>query len=333
MSRHTVDASLEDWKTLESGPWDSILIGNGASMAVWPKFGYGSLFDIAKNAPRDGLATDDVQLFTSAGTENFEQVLSELAIAYRINSSLRIRAQVVKERYDSIKVALIAAVRSVHVEWSAVETSIILPIRTALLRYGSIFSLNYDLLIYWAMNSQPSGAGFCDFFWGTANQFDIGNTLVYGGKRAVYFVHGGIHLTRGAGGRSLKRTAAGGSLLSQFDPDITKAESPLFVAEGDSEAKLQAIRRSDYLGFAYMRLAHLRKPMVIFGTGLGSSDAHIARAINSSGIKQLAISCRKGKSTDIKKRKNHFGSLFSGMKLVFFDAASHPLGDPSLTVP
>lgn len=69
-------ADLPPWTEVkEEAGWDGILIGNGASRAVWDGFSYNSLFETAQTSIDHPLTAQDVDLFTAFGTENFELVL------------------------------------------------------------------------------------------------------------------------------------------------------------------------------------------------------------------------------------------------------------------
>lgn len=82
-----VDGKLEDWSRVERRLETQdlgLLLGNGASRAIWDKFGYRSLYDIACDphqkvslSPRGQRVFDEFD----SGTRNFEAILSSLATA------------------------------------------------------------------------------------------------------------------------------------------------------------------------------------------------------------------------------------------------------------
>jgi hypothetical protein len=73
----------------------------------------------------------------------------------------------------------------------------------------------------------------------------------------LFFLHGALHLwQRDRDAATGKWTNSGRDLLqlrSRYSG--YSAQRPLFVSEGSSTAKLQTIRKSDYLSFAYGRRA------------------------------------------------------------------------------
>jgi uncharacterized membrane-anchored protein YjiN (DUF445 family) len=98
-----VNPDLEDWADVEEdGPWPRLLVGNGASMAVWPSFKYSTLFEKAD------LGDDDLELFDALdGTRNFEVVLDALRVSRLVCDQLEHDADEVDERYEAIKESLI----------------------------------------------------------------------------------------------------------------------------------------------------------------------------------------------------------------------------------
>ena len=66
----------------------TILLGNGASIAVSPRFAYGSLLE---HAQQNGLLTEDVgRLFDFFDTQDFELILRLVWQASNVNRSLQI---------------------------------------------------------------------------------------------------------------------------------------------------------------------------------------------------------------------------------------------------
>src|SRR5258708_3819633 len=71
-----VNDNLVDWATLSHEPWAGLVLGNGASIAVWSSFNYASLYQVASSTSL--LETDAVTLFDGFDTRNFEEVLARL---------------------------------------------------------------------------------------------------------------------------------------------------------------------------------------------------------------------------------------------------------------
>jgi Domain of unknown function (DUF4917) len=116
-----IDDCLLSWNEIAeryTGRKTGILLGNGASLAVWKRFGYRSLFELACiGTERGALTQDDSKLFGKMETKNFEAVLSALNTAECVCGALDQDTGEIKQRYESIRSALIRAVRGVHLSF------------------------------------------------------------------------------------------------------------------------------------------------------------------------------------------------------------------------
>ena len=45
MVEFKIDENLIDWKEITDHEWESIILGNGFSINIWEKFGYGTLYE------------------------------------------------------------------------------------------------------------------------------------------------------------------------------------------------------------------------------------------------------------------------------------------------
>jgi Domain of unknown function (DUF4917) len=319
-------------------PWRGLLIGNGASIAVSSSFGYPSLLEVAASPNIDQpLRGGARQLFDALGTTNFEFVLASLKLAGRVCAATGVDYSAFPQLYRDVQQALFEAVGHVHVPWEIVAGRSLPRIRAELVRYKSIFSTNYDLLVYWAMMSEGDPDDFRDFFWELGGgPFDPANVEIWGAPAVVYFLHGGVHLRRTTGGGTLKRAAVGGTLLSQFRTDWESAESPLLVSEGTSADKLLSISGSDYLSFAYSGFARHTGNLVIFGHGLGEQDDHLVHAMNEWNSppwnpRQIAVSVRGQLSEQqVRQEKARLAQRLPSADLWFYEADTHPLGEPNV---
>lgn len=148
--------------------WTGLLVGNGASLAVWPDFGYRSLFQRACSAKvGPHLTAADQRLFAAfEHTTNFETVLAALSISETVCQALELDQEyhAIHARHLSIQLALQRAIHAVHVRYAVLPPVTLANLRQALLAYQRIFTTNYDLLTYWAIMSKPTGR-IKDFFF------------------------------------------------------------------------------------------------------------------------------------------------------------------------
>jgi hypothetical protein len=327
-----LDGTLERWPDLADAYVEAVLLcGNGLSVNVWPAFAYGSLFEHARD---DGLTAEDLELF--AGTENFERVLSDLNTAIRVNETLAQPTDAIYERYRSIQRGLGHAVREVHLTRTQVPDNVLKRIRDEIVSYEWIFSTSYDLLLYWAMGCGGSFSPFIDHFGHAGLRFDPDRSDVYEGEVPVYFLHGALHLVVGGSGVTWKlRRNAMQSVLDQFGEPINDDPQarPLLVSEGTARDKLRAIEGNAYLANALQTLRELELPVVVFGSSLGLQDDHLLDALNEHPKRPIAVSLLPGSSRSVAARQADIYARLETDELRFFDATSHPLGDPALKVP
>lgn len=323
---HNWDKIAKDWH--KSG----LLVGNGASIAVWQSFAYDTLFEAAKDDElANPLSSQDVSLFRESKTTNFERILFDLLVSERTTRALGLEVNLLlRERYDSIRRALFQAVRGIHIQYAAMREENLLKISETLRFYNKVFSTNYDLLVYWAMmKAGTANNGFVDFFWNQEGKFDIADVQPRrSGDTRVYYLHGGIHLYRDQGGKTYKHHSWAGERLLYDVQYIDEVEvTPLLVSEGTSNQKLDSIQNSDYLSFAYGAFGDHQDNLVIFGHSLSSSDDHILSLIRGWQNRKIAISVLSSLPQNAKRAfAGRAIEAFPNASITFFDSASHPLG-------
>jgi hypothetical protein len=325
-----IDAGLADWNDLRTASDESwgLLMGNGASLAVWKNFAYDSLFDLSQTTRSNPMSRTELAVFSAMETSNFEPVLAALKSAMRVNAALTVSSSSPRNRYFAIKEALIHAIRSVHIPWKLIEPGTLARINRELQRYGSVYSSNYDLLAYWAVMHAPDK--FDDLFNDDAT-FNLHATQAKATR--VMYLHGGMHLVKNLDGTVRKLLSSESSLLGSFAINALD-DVPLFISEGTSAEKLKLIRTSDYLSFCHGQLAQHGDALCIFGHALGKQDAHLIAAIRQARPKRIAISILPRSDAFVEFQKRHYVGLLGDLdiELSFFNAQSHPLGSADLLV-
>jgi hypothetical protein len=337
---HPIDGSLASWEEVaREDHWSALLLGNGLSRNVWDRFGYPSLFDEARqDGAGGGLAAADRRLFESLETRNFERVLAELAAAIRMAKALGQDVGPYVRRYQSVQQALGRAVQSVHVNYTGLAAGTLEAIGRVLQRQEFVFTTSYDLIVYWAMHA-VGYEGLCDCFWCEKHSFDPANADVPARRTPVYFLHGALHLVVMGSGLTRKLVHKNDpslrTILDQFGRplDGDPQARPLLITEGSSQHKLQAIEGNDYLAHALDRLGRCELPLVVFGSGLAEQDQHLVEAINRNPNRAVAVSLhRPGRGPkEILAAKAEIRAALAADRLLFFDAATHPLGSPALS--
>jgi hypothetical protein len=331
LESHPIDGSLAAWGDVEVAfdGRSGLLLGNGLSRNVCGDFGYPSLLD---RAPRNGegsLTREDRRLFEILDTPNFERVLADLAAAIRVADGLGEDPGPYLNRYRSIQQALGSAVQSVHPDFFDIPKSILQAIGRVFQDQAYVFSTSYDLIVYWAMGA-VGYEGLCDCFW-DGECFDPADSEPRSYLTPVYFLHGALHLVVMGSGETRKRVNKElRNLLEQFGRPLDGDEQarPLLITEGSPQHKLLAIEGNDYLSDALNRLRGFESPVIVFGSELSEQDRHLVDALNREPDRAVAVSILgQGISrNEIQSIQGRLRSNLEASPLLFFDAATHPLG-------
>lgn len=333
MPEFKIDENLVEWDELSSQDWKSLLIGNGFSINVWSKFGYGTLYDLAKSTDVDAPLSDkEIALFDHLGSSNFEDVLRILYHAKIVDEQLGSPQKAdIDQLYVNTKNALASAVNFAHIAPNLIDAQ---KINNELRPYKNVFSTNYDLIPYWSIMNEDTWR-FKDYFWGDGGCFDITDTDVPADRTKIHYLHGAIHLVELPSGKTKKLTANGLHSLSDLFDLNHPEQFPLFISEGSTEGKLSRIKRNDYLRFCYEKLGRIDGGLVVLGHSLHKDyDQHIIDAINDSKISRVAIGVWPHQSKeDIVSFKARLAKELGTKELYFFNSETHPLGETGLNVP
>jgi len=293
---------IYEWQEIKGYFTEGIILGNGASIAIDPRFSYSSIFE---NAKASGLITSEIEkVFNHLNSEDFELVLRMLWHTHNINLALEVKDNVTSKVYGDLRSALIKAVRDIHILYD--QVIVVLPdIATFLSQFDTVISLNYDFLVYWAIllaNDKWNQTWFKDCF--IEGKFDS-NCEKYReprhpaeGSTLVFYPHGNLVLANDLYGDELKLIR--GEYSNLIDTIMSCWESgkysPLFVSEGTAEQKLHAIYRSFYLSTVYESiLPVLGSNIVIYGWSISKPDKHILDALREGKINKIAFSVLKNR--------------------------------------
>ncbi|MDR4469846.1 MAG: DUF4917 family protein [Nitrospira sp.] len=322
-----------DWWKICDDFHEGLILGNGASIATHQGFAYQSLLEEARK--RQFISESAEAVFDHLCTQDFERVLRMLWHASRINKALGVKDRRTTETYESIRSALVKTVTRIHPIHTAINAT--LPqIAKFLKRFKTVVSLNYDLLIYWAIlwANERCQNRFKDCF--IHGEFDSSwedYRSPYGSaarSTLVFYPHGNLALATNLDGDERKLNASiASSLLDTIQSEWQSGKySPLFVSEGTSKQKIAAIRRSPYLKTVYKSvLPKLGKRVATVGWSLSQSDKHILQAIGRGELTEIAVSVLTSKprleeKCAAIKRKIENASTRRTVKVIFFDAKS-----------
>lgn len=183
--------------------------------------------------------------------------------------------------------------------------------------YHCIFTLNYDLLLYWII-SHNGLYPFADGFGRGSNDLLIFNHN-FCGKHPFYFLHGALHLFYNKGDIE-KLEYMHSTILDVINSKINDNHYPLCVTAGTADEKLETIKNNYYLSHCFDALSFLQDyNLIIFGTRLKSSDDHIQKAILQSCVKNIFFGVSNDSWMQVKQDLQIFIHKASAMgKNVFF---------------
>jgi hypothetical protein len=300
-----------------------LLLGNGFSIACEPKiFTYGSLFDQAKK----DMTAEILEVFERLQTTDFEVVMRALQQASAVVSIYGAKPGVAVRIADDarqLQHALIKAVAGRHPErpnhisddkYAYCRNFLSLFIGGR--RGGKIYTLNYDLLLYWALMHEPifgddlqldHDDGFRKDPDDLDAEYVIWHGETYAHMQNVHYVHGAMHLFD-AGAELQKYTwvNTGKALVEQANEAMNGGLFPVFVAEGASHQKLAKIKHSAYLHHNFKSLCSAcaqgaKSALFVFGHSLADNDRHIFDRIGRSQLGHLFVSLFGPPTSDVNK--------------------------------
>jgi Domain of unknown function (DUF4917) len=289
-----------------------LLLGNGFSIACRADiFHYGSLFGQAdfSNVP------EVAAVFQALGTQDFEAAIRALENAAKILPAYVPHgdAAIVKmlQHAAALKEILVQTIAGNHPHIpSDIPDDKFWACRRFLSHFlagdksGCVFTLNYDLLLYWTLMhddmpfDDPIDLGINDGFGNDEDDLDADYVVWQGETNAhsacVLFLHGALHLFDS--GKELQKytwVRKGVPLVDQAREALARDEYPLFVAEGTSAQKKAKIRHNAYLyqGFKQFtaNVQQGKHCLFIFGHSLAENDDHILKRIGKGRLKKLYV--------------------------------------------
>lgn len=343
-----------------------LLLGNGFSIALFPdKFRYQSLL---QQAIDDGLFNDFPEIpeaFELLGTTDFEVVLEALIRMTRL-LHLYVKDPEPRERMlkdvERLKFALVTALAGRHpARLSEIDDYQFESCRNFLRNFAgnhlekpaNIYTLNYDILLYWTLmrEPQPEFDGLTikpvdpkilirhdDGFRNPEDFLDAPYVTwdVDGGSNSqnIHYIHGALHLFDA--GFELQKycweRAGGIPLMDQIREALDAELYPLFVAEGNSDSKLDKILHSGYLVRSLKSFAGVcnapTSTLFIYGHSLAESDEHILKLLERGKIRSIFVSLFGDPASEWNKpvvdraRKMADARPNGSLQVTFFDASS-----------
>ena len=316
--------TLENWEDIkEEFKQGSLIVGNGFSIGINDKFAYESLQEEAK---KESLSENLCNLAEELRTgTNFELLLRQLYTTKIVNEKLDLDTEgKVECNYAELRSALITTIKAIHCEHSDVDCELRKRI-DFLKHFNTVFSLSYDLLVYWIINlnnriadnnEDKAQKTIKDCFDREVFSYDDWEKyrkpyLKEEDRTLVFYPHGALHLLQTEDG-SVKKIVTGESRLLEAIEQHWQNNVPLFVSEGDSEEKSRSILGNRYLQTIYHQIFpnSLKKgKQVIFGWEMSEFDEHLIKIIISAKPRKIAIGIHIGNETLKPKMENKLRPL------------------------
>lgn len=260
----------------------SLLIGNGFSAKY---FNYGTLLE--KSGLEEGSPLRN--LFNELDTVDFEAVvraLEDAAIVERAYGKDDHSNELI-EHAQQVREALVKAVNETHPAHKIELTFQLDSGAKFLANFATVFSLNYDLLLYWVNLEKVK----------LRDGFGLGEESLNGTFRGpfsenahcdIFNLHGGLHLFRDTDGEICKALNTGDGVIATITKTIIQGRRlPVYVAEGTSAAKMGKINSVAYLRHCYDKLRTNAAAIFVFGHSADENDEHVYRAIFGSEAKHV----------------------------------------------
>ncbi len=272
-----------------------LLLGNGFSMAYDSAiFSYNALHDFIKNLDDEDLS----KILGVIETRNFEVIMQQLdnfsALIAAFGGDPKLRKRIVAAS-AKLKKSLLGAVRALHPEHvfkvpKKQSQACSHFLNVFLNSGGSIYSTNYDLLLYWVLmrNSIVNHVDGCGRELENPDEFvppeeQIWSELIWGKHRDeqnVFYLHGALPFFDNGVAVIKEEYNEYNYLLEKISDRMEVGEYPIFVTAGDGNQKLTHIMHNHYLTYCYDSFCKVEGSLVTFGFNFGPNDEHLIDAIN-----------------------------------------------------
>lgn len=315
----TFQQALEKARSKKSDTKIKLLLGNGFSISLFNKiFSYQNLFEQAKEQGLFNKSSESlVKLFKDNNTCDFEHIMHILTHAESVLSTYhsvdKNLIKTIKADGEKLKEILIAAITKNHPDMpSEISEGQYSACFKFIKHFETIYSINYDLLLYWVVLKHLKKTKFTDGFHDphTGEQDSeyyeedyVSWQLSESQHAKLYYLHGSLHLyDADYEVRKYCWSRTGVKLKEQIVQALERGMFPLYIAEGDTQSKLEKINHSAYLSKGLRSLASCGSPLFVFGMSFKDNDQHIMDAIASSSISEVYISIY-GDSNSIDNKK------------------------------
>ena len=296
----------------EEGPGlRHLLLGNGFSMAYdYSSFAYGRLVE---EADFSQISVDAQEIFRVLGTADFEKIIEALRLAALLLElyapGVPALAAALSTDADRLKSALAEVLARKHPD----NVGLVTPdeyshVRPFLANFERIYTVNYDLLLYWATMQDgpepvPTNDGFAESEEEPGADWVAWQPMATWSSQRIFYLHGALHLfDAGTELRKITWTRTGMALVDQIRDALVLNIYPLVVTEGTSAEKYDKILHSAYLNHALRSFSSIQGKLFIFGLSLAPNDEHILRRIEDGKVSRLFVGLHGDPNSEVNQQ-------------------------------
>jgi hypothetical protein len=314
-----------------------VLLGNGFSIACRPGiFAYGKLYE---QADFSKVSVTAKRAFVALGTQDFERVIKLLRDAAKLVRGYGgpdALADTFEADADGLRELLVQTIAASHPAWPGELTEDeYQACRSFLKHFSTVYTFNYDLLLYWAQMHTPEGVAPSsdDGFRTPEDDFDASYVVWEPGQsheQDMWFLHGALHVfDTGTEIQKYTWSKTGVRLINQIRDALSRNYFPLFVSEGTSDEKYERIRHSDYLAKAYRSFSSIQGALFVYGHSLAENDDHYLKCISRGKVSHVYIGIYGDPNSDgnkfIMRRAQQLAGRRRGrtaLNITYFDATT-----------
>lgn len=305
-----------------------ILLGNGFSINLCNRLSYRSLFDLFK----ENKSPELIQLFTKLKTTNFEFVIEMLNNTVLVNDIYAVDNSVYPSIVEELKKGLIEAIGTTHPLYKEIVPETFRSLSIELSRFGHIFTTNYDVFLYKIILAYNEllelklieGIRYKDDFCEEVGPHHLRLSYFYEECKVIHYLHGSLFIYNENFTYKFRKGGEADEYIRLLNREIQHGNFPLFVAEGSSSDKSNAISNNYYLTNCLNSLKQATRQLMVYGFSFQNSDKHITDTINNSGVIEIFISVYVGSKTqgELEKEATYFRNLFPNKSVVLYNSRS-----------
>lgn len=288
----------------QNGQDKTLLLGNGFSIAYNPqRFSFTHLKDSAVQQNILASGSSILKLFEQFNTADFEKIIRLLNDYVKIDRILHPEKDLssLKQKIEELKQHLVDTITNNHPD--TVNSLTVREYDSAcafVKEYKRIYTLNYDLLLYWVTmkllsNKEETDESFPlninDGFGSSVADEEYVSFKNEGKNQfGVFYLHGALHIFDNKD-EIIKLTFSRTDipLKQQIKKNLDDEIYPVFISEGTSSEKQEKIIHNAYLNHCFRSLKSIKGNLVIFGTLLKRNDQHIQDAICRNNCENIYI--------------------------------------------